>query len=146
MRITEVRIKLVQSTSDKLRGFATITIDDALVIRDLKIIEGQRGLFVAMPSRKMQDRCSSCAAKNPLRSRYCNDCGARLSERHLGNGRSRVRLYADIAHPIHQEGRDQVQQQVVEAYQAELDASRRDGWVAQRFDDLDYDAYGESAS
>jgi stage V sporulation protein G len=141
MRITEVRIKLVSSKSDKLRGFATITIDDALVIRDLKIIEGGRGLFVAMPSRKMQDRCPGCAAKNPLRSNYCNDCGKRLRDNRAGQDGRAVRLYADIAHPIHQEGRDQVQREVIAAYHKELEASQQEGWVAQRFDDLDYDAY-----
>jgi len=146
MNITEVRIKLVHSPGDKLRGFATITIEDALVIRDLKIIDGPRGLFVAMPSRKLQDRCPSCACKNPLRSRYCNDCGRRLRERRgPADSSGRVRLYADIAHPIHQEGRDLVQTRVVEAYQRELEASRQAGYVAQRFDDLDYDAYGEPA-
>jgi len=145
MHITEVRIKLVQSQTDKLRGFATITIEDALVIRDLKIIDGGRGLFVAMPSRKMQDRCPWCAAKNQLRSRFCNDCGKRLRELRISEGGTRVRLYADIAHPIHQEGRDLLQKQVLEAYRAELEASGREGYVAQRFDDLDYDAYSESA-
>jgi stage V sporulation protein G len=147
MKITEVRIKLVHAPGDKLRGFATITIDDALVIRDIKIIDGTRGLFVAMPSRKLQDRCPSCACKNPLRSRYCNDCGGRLRERRGPTDASgRVRLYADIAHPIHQEGRDQVQSRVVEAYHREIEASRQSGYVAQRFDDLDYDAYGEPPS
>ena len=146
MNITEIRIKLVRSGRDKLRGFATMTLDDSLVVRDLKIIEGQKGLFVAMPSRKLQDRCPSCACKNPLRSRYCTDCGRRLRERrgpadHTG----RVRLYADIAHPIHQEGRDLVQERVIEAYHREFAASRQAGYVAQSFDDLDYDAYGEPA-
>jgi stage V sporulation protein G len=146
MEITEVRIKLVNDPGDKLRGFATITIDDALVIRDLKIIEGNRGLFVAMPSRKLQDRCPSCACKNALRSRYCNDCGRRLRERRgPADSSGRERLYADIAHPIHQEGRELVQTRVVSAYHVELDASRKVGYVAQRFDDLDYDAYGEPA-
>ena len=142
MNITEIRVKLVHDQRDKLRGFASLTLDDCLVIRDLKIIEGPRGLFVAMPSRKLHDRCPSCACKNPLRARYCNDCGRRLRD-HRGENdeRGRVRLYADIAHPIHQEGRDQVQREVIAAYQAELEASTREGWVAQRFDDLDYGAY-----
>ena len=146
MNITEVRIKLLENQPDKLRGFASITIDDFVVIRDLKIIEGSRGLFVAMPSRKLQDRCPSCACKNALRSRYCNDCGRRLRERRgPADSSGRERLYADIAHPIHQEGRELVQTRVVSAYHVELDASRKVGYVAQRFDDLDYDAYGEPA-
>ena len=139
MNITEIRIKLVHDPRDKLRGFASITIDDALVIRDLKIIEGAKGLFVAMPSRKLQDRCPGCAGKNTLRARFCNDCGRRLREqRGDADERGRVRLYADIAHPIHQEGRELVQRRVVDAYSIELEASKKEGYVAPRFDDLDY--------
>ena len=52
MRITEVHVKLVRFDHDKLRGFCSITIDDEFVVRDLKIIEGSKGPFVAMPSRK----------------------------------------------------------------------------------------------
>ena len=153
MNITEIRIKLVHDLRDKLRGFASITLDDALVIRDLKIIEGGKGLFVAMPSRKLHDRCTHCACKNPLRARFCNDCGRRLREqRGEIDDRGRVRLYADIAHPIHQIGRDLVQQRVVDAFHVELENSKKEGWVEQRFEDLDYhlvdgsvDGHGEQA-
>ena len=48
MELTEIRTKLVRGTHDKLRAFATITLDDALAIRDLKIIEGAQRLFVAV--------------------------------------------------------------------------------------------------
>ena len=142
MNITEIRIKLVASGSDKLRGFASMTLDESLVIRDLKIIEGQRGLFVAMPSRKLHDRCHECGGKNPLRASYCNDCGARLAEdRGDKDDRGRVRLYADIAHPIHQDARDFVEEKVLGAFRAEVDRSKEDGYVATSFEDLDYDSY-----
>jgi len=109
-------------------------------VRDIKIIEGGRGLFVAMPSRKLCDRCPSCAAKNHIRARYCNDCGARLrSDRGDLDERGRPRLYADIAHPINQEARDFVQHQILQAYYAELERSKQEGYVPQSFDDLDYD-------
>jgi stage V sporulation protein G len=140
MQLTETRIKLLFNSRDKLRGFASITIDNCLVVRDIKIIEGGRGLFVAMPSRKLCDRCPSCAAKNHIRARYCNDCGARLrSDRGDLDERGRPRLYADIAHPIHQEARDFVQHQILKAYDAELERSKQEGYVPQSFDDLDYD-------
>jgi len=139
MNITEIRIKLVRDPRDKLRGFASITIEDELVVRDIKIIEGGKGLFVAMPSRKLHDRCPFCAGKNPLRARHCTDCGKRLrDQRGASDDRGRVRLYADIAHPIHQDGRDHLQRLIVDAYEAELDASRQEGYVAARFDDMDY--------
>ena len=75
MEITEVRIKLVGEKQDKLKAFCSITFDDSFVIRDLKIIEGSKGLFVAMPSRKLTFRCDRCGNKNPVRSNYCADCG-----------------------------------------------------------------------
>ena len=53
MEITEVRISL--RDDNKLKAFASITLDNSFVIRGLKIIEGAKGLFVAMPSRKRPD-------------------------------------------------------------------------------------------
>ena len=145
MNITEIRIKLLPNQRDKLRGFASITVDDVLVIRDIKVIEGARGLFVAMPSRKLCDRCPNCAAKNHMRARYCNDCGTRLGEdRGELDERGRPRLYADIAHPIHQHARDLVQGAVLAAYAEELERSKQEGYVAASFDDLDYDYLGEN--
>ena len=144
MNITEIRIKLLFNSRDKLRGFASVTLDNCLVVRDIKIIEGGRGLFVAMPSRKLCDRCPACAAKNHMRARYCNDCGARLSEaRGDLDERGRPRLYADIAHPINQDARDFVANQILRAYQDELERSKQEGYVAKSFDDLDYDYLDE---
>lgn len=51
MKITDVRVKVVKSES-RLRGVATITFDDSFVVHDIRIIEGENGLFVAMPSKK----------------------------------------------------------------------------------------------
>jgi len=53
MEITEIRIVL--KTEGPLRAFVTITLDNSLAIRDMKIIEGPKGLFVAMPSKKLKD-------------------------------------------------------------------------------------------
>ena len=60
MEITEVRIKLMEDSEDRLRAFCSITFDHSFVVRDLKIIEGANGPFVAMPSRKMSARCGRC--------------------------------------------------------------------------------------
>ncbi len=51
MKITDVRVKIVHSES-RLRGVATITFDESFVVHDIRIIEGENGLFVAMPSKK----------------------------------------------------------------------------------------------
>ena|SRR3989338_2385589 len=53
MEITEVKVFPVNE--EKLKAFVTITLDDCFIIRDLKIIKGKNGLFVAMPSKKRKD-------------------------------------------------------------------------------------------
>ncbi|PIU01155.1 MAG: septation protein SpoVG [Bdellovibrionales bacterium CG10_big_fil_rev_8_21_14_0_10_45_34] len=53
MNITEVKVFPVNE--DRLKAYVSITIDDCFVIRDLKIINGHTGLFVAMPSKKRKD-------------------------------------------------------------------------------------------
>ncbi len=144
LNITEIRVKLVQGTRDKLCAFASITLENAIVIRDIKVISGGDRLFVAMPSRKLCDRCPSCGGKNYVRSRYCNDCGTRLArDRAQKDERSRPRLYSDIAHPIHQQARAHFQDAIIQAYQKELDASRKEGYVATEFSDMDYQAWTE---
>jgi len=53
MEITEVKVYPVNE--DRLKAYVTITIDNVFVVRDLKIISGNDGLFVAMPSKKRKD-------------------------------------------------------------------------------------------
>ena len=52
MKISDVRIRLVENGDGKLRAVASMTIDDCFVIHDIKIIDGPEGIFVAMPSKK----------------------------------------------------------------------------------------------
>jgi stage V sporulation protein G len=83
MVITEVKVFAVNE--DRLKAYVSITIDNCFVVRDLKIIEGTTGLFVAMPSKKRKDG-----------------------------------QFKDIAHPLNQETRDQIERMVFEAYEAEI--------------------------
>ena len=55
MKISDVRVRIVQKDDIKLKAVASITIDDCFVIHDIKVIEGNDGHFVAMPSRKTND-------------------------------------------------------------------------------------------
>ena len=138
MEITEVRIKLMEDSEDRLRAFCSITIDHSFVIRDLKIIEGVNGPFVAMPSRKMSARCGKCGNKNHLRSSYCNQCGTRLrgpqDVREVESGGGSNKMYADIAHPINQACRDMIQNSVIREYMVELDRAKQPGYKS-RYDD-----------
>ena len=54
MQITEVRIRKVEKEG-KMKAVVSITIDEEFVVHDIKIIEGEKGLFIAMPSRKAAD-------------------------------------------------------------------------------------------
>lgn len=139
MVITEVRIKLCGENNERLLAFCSITFGGAFVVRDLKIIEGTRGMFVAMPSRKLADRCPECGSKNHMRARFCNGCGCQLDEnRAMRDADGRVKLHADIAHPIHAAAREQIQRAVIEAFQEEREKSLQPGYIC-RYDDYDTD-------
>lgn len=117
MEVTNVRIRLAESGNERLCGYCTITFDDAFVVRDLRIIAGEKGLFVAMPSRKNTRRCSKCTQKNPFKSRYCNECGTKLKS--IPEPSTQSRLHVDIAHPITPECRNMIQEAVLNAYEKE---------------------------
>jgi stage V sporulation protein G len=137
--ITEVRIKLCEENNERLLAFCSVTFDNAFVVRDLKIIEGTKGIFVAMPSRKLTDRCPRCGGKNHLRARFCNQCGTRQDEqRAMRATDGRAKLHADIAHPIHSGARELIQSAVVRSYQDEKEKSKMPGYVCT-YDEFDYD-------
>ncbi|QEL15229.1 SpoVG family protein [Limnoglobus roseus] len=139
MHITEVRIKLCEANHERLLAFCSITFNHAFVIRDLKVIDGTRGLFVAMPSRKLTDRCTSCSCKNHLRARFCNNCGRRLDEaRAIRESEGRAKLHADIAHPIHSQAREDIQRAISKAYAEERERAKLPGYTCS-YDDHDYD-------
>ena len=143
VKITEVRIKLMDDVDDRLQAFCSITLDDCFVIRDLKIIDGTSGPFVAMPSRKLTAHCPSCGCKNHLRAGYCNQCGLQLQQESVRDQEGRAKLYADIAHPINSKCREMIQERVISEFQTEVEHSKKPGYVS-RYDDV-YDYESQSA-
>lgn len=127
MKISEVRVNLVSNKKDdRLKAFCSITIDNEFVVRDIKVIEGGGGFFVAMPSRKMTDHCEKCGGKNHLRAKFCNNCGAKLKEnRARKDVKGKMKLHADIAHPINAECRQRIQAKVTAAFKEEMDKSEQ---------------------
>ena len=124
MEITEVRVFLKEGQDKKLKAYATLTFDKAFVVRNVKVIEGNKGLFVAMPSRRLKDSCPKCNFKNVLRSKYCNQCGASLPQTEhkpavAADDATRMPEHKDIAHPITAEFRQYIQKKVLEAFDAE---------------------------
>ncbi len=55
MKISDVRVRIVKKDDSKLKAVASITIDECFVVHDIKVIEGNQGYFIAMPSRKTPD-------------------------------------------------------------------------------------------
>jgi stage V sporulation protein G len=120
MEITEVRVVLKDSPDKKLKAYATVTFDNAFVVRNIKVIEGTSGLFIAMPSRKIKQPCQKCGFKNEMRSKYCNQCGTQLplvTRATNPETTEQAQLeHKDIAHPITQSFREYLQKRVLEAY------------------------------
>jgi len=140
MEITEVRVKLMEDSDDRLQGFCSVTFDNCFVVRDLKIIDGANGPFVAMPSRKLTSHCQQCGTKNHLKAQYCNQCGARLREdRTVRDAEGRAKLYADIAHPINSQCRELIQNRVISEFRAEQERAKQPGYVSKYDDDYDDD-------
>jgi len=136
VEITEVRIKLMEDNSgsnEKLQAFCSITFDDMFVIHDLKIIEGAKGFFVAMPSRKLMDPCPRCRRKNALTAQWCNWC---VRPQRLDPDRAfrdvlpgqRAKLHADIAHPVNSMCREAIQGAVLSSYAEELERAALPGY------------------
>jgi stage V sporulation protein G len=140
VQITEVRIKLMEDSDDRLQAFCSITFDDCFVVRDLKIIEGSSGPFVAMPSRKLTAHCPECGCKNHLRAGFCNQCGEKLrDDRAARDSEGRCKLYADIAHPINSICREMIQERVITEYRGEIERSQQPGYVSRYDDDYGLD-------
>jgi stage V sporulation protein G len=170
MKLTEIRINLspgphgvphagtsrATQSGQRLRAFCSLTFDNTFVIHDVKLIDGNGGLFLAMPSRKLSDHCPGCGEKNHLRARFCNECGRRLDEERAarqphdrgmaavpgGPAAARLKLHADIVHPINATSRRQIENQVFQAYWSEVDRSMQPGYVAPSSVDR-ADAYPE---
>jgi stage V sporulation protein G len=140
VEITEVRIKLMEEPGERLQAFCSVTFDDCFVVRDLKIIDGTNGPFVAMPSRKLTSHCPQCRCKNHLRASYCNQCGAKLEENPvLKDDSGRAKLYADIAHPINSQCREMIQAAVIDAFQQEVQRAKQPGYVSTYDDYTSYE-------
>jgi len=121
MEITEIRIFPKEGQDKKLKAYTTVTFDNAFVVRNVKVIQGSNGLFIAMPSRKMKNSCPKCNFKNEIGSKFCNQCGAGLPAGDENKTAADAKLeHRDIAHPITQEFREYLQTKILEAFKTEV--------------------------
>lgn len=124
MEITEIRVFIKEGQDKKLKAYTTVTFDNAFVVRNIKVIQGSSGLFIAMPSRKMKHPCPKCSFKNEVGSKFCNHCGASLAQAGRAQPQEPYDAKAehrDIAHPVTQHFREYLQTKILEAYEKELE-------------------------
>lgn len=138
MEISEVRIALRESPGagsqdgrageKRLKAYVTVTFDQCFVVRNIKVIEGRNGLFVAMPSQKPKTVCTHCSFRNDTGGRFCAQCGGSVSQ--PATDPEPGEAHRDIAHPITLPFRQYVQQRVLQAYEAERAKGRAGGRVS----------------
>lgn len=125
MEITEVRVSLRDNEGKRLKAYATVTFDNSFVVRNIKVVEGNNGLFVAMPARKMKQFCSRCGKKVEVGSRYCNHCGVQLPITNNSEPTPNKQMtHQDLAHPINQEFRDYLQSKVLDSFYTEKESGK----------------------
>ncbi len=136
MQITDIRIRLTPNEGQRLKAYCTLTFDNEFVVKDVKIIDGNSGLFVAMPSRKLSDHCGRCGTANHLLAHFCSECGTKLAEnRVLRDPQGKPKLNIDIAHPIDSACRARFEERIIEAYNKEFQATGATDYAAGSQDD-----------
>ena len=127
MEITEIRIFPKEGQDKKLKGYATVTFDNCFVVRNIKIIQGLNGFFVAMPSRKSKFPCLKCHFKNDVGSKFCSHCAAVLPSTTQAHTHADEDEHSDakaehrdIAHPITQAFREYLQKAILDAFTKEV--------------------------
>lgn len=106
------RVKIMLTKGPRLLAYVEACFDECFLVKDIKIINGPSGVFVAMPERRGQKKCS-CGIKNINIAKYCNFCGAAFTE--IVND-----TFFDVCFPVTSEFRAHIQSTILEAYYAEV--------------------------
>ncbi|HAD61936.1 MAG TPA: hypothetical protein DCG12_22080 [Planctomycetaceae bacterium] len=109
MRVTNVEVSV--NHRGCVRAFCKLTFDNEFVIQDVKLIETDRGTFVAMPNRRTTGHCPHCAARIATNFQYCCSCGSPVDQASFAHDRE----YCDIAHPINRQCREMIEEAVKNA-------------------------------
>jgi len=126
VEVTHVQVTLANERPSNLLAFCSVTLDNQLVLHDLRVIRTPQRTIVAMPSRKIKTRCPFCRERNAIRARFCNECGRLLPvTRGFRDSSGRTRMEVDVAHPITSAMRVQIERAVLDAYLREQDNSSR---------------------
>ena len=126
MQITDIKLTLWEDRAGaaptKVRAFVSVVFDGRFVVHDIKIIEGLKGLYVVMPSRRLQDACPSCKAKTAFLDHFCPACGCQLAALEVRqpelDDRGRRKVFVDVAHPLRSDCRQEIEQAILAKYHA----------------------------
>ena len=116
MKITECRVSVPpQRRSERFLAYASLTLDDLLAVHDIKVIAGDKGPFISMPSRQVTEPCPECGHSVPVLDLYCGRCGKEQPE-----SARKDKPWLDLIHPIRADGRRWLTEAVLAAYRAVL--------------------------
>ncbi len=123
MKITEVHIRLpVAGENSRLLAYCDLVLDGEYAVHDLKLIQGDHGVMLSMPSRWRRHHCPDChQLLNDPRASYCSWCGRSI----LPHDPSEERV--DVFHPISSDARAHLQCEIMKAYQHRVDSTRVSG-------------------
>ena len=113
MKITEIRMKPDSNPNSRVLAYCSITLDRMVVVHNIKVIMGEGGPFVSMPTTKHRQPCDKCEKKIDCGSNFCNCCGV---ENPHGKLEEPTRQFHEVAHPITQACKDQLHSVILETY------------------------------
>jgi len=118
MKITEIVMTLAQSHEsaelDGVLAFVSVVFDDKFAVKDIKLLKVHDRILLGMPNRKVTDHCTKCGAKNALTDKFCHQCGE--DRKRVQVPTDTRRLFADVAFPIKQEFRTELEEAIIRVY------------------------------
>lgn len=114
MKITEVRIFPSGPNRDRLVAFASVTLDNCFVIKDISIIQAEGKYILGMPGKRRKIICMTCGRKVSPK-KYCGECGTVMNFKY-GSEAEYQHSHKDLAHPITKECREMIEEAVMKAY------------------------------
>ncbi|MEZ6092940.1 MAG: septation protein SpoVG family protein [Pirellulaceae bacterium] len=127
MEISDIRFSKHESKAAnnvQLKGYCSVTFDQSFVVHDVRILKSAEKHIIARPNQRRQTNCSVCYSKNAAASNYCSHCGKPMV---LTNTESTASIAAserhhrDIAHPITQDFRKKLEEEILMRFQIEFE-------------------------
>ncbi len=117
VNITNVHLQLCDENNRRLRAYCSLVFDDAFVVHNIRIIEKNGELLMAMPSRKVTEKCRLCGINNSIDSTFCAGCGKRFDDQHELYTK---KVHVDVVHPINADFRSTLEERIFKEYRALL--------------------------